>query len=121
MHTVLTVTVTVAHPTVAFFCNRVRMGHRYEDRWNLTGWEKGPRMIGMFHVRGLDIGNLTLRDGARWHVHPVWCERVRIYDLHVFSPREHDGHPLGGNDGIDPDSCSDVDIERVYVAPPPFV
>lgn len=90
-------------------------GGWYENRWLLKGWEKGPRLIGMFRVRGLRIGNLTLRDGARWHVHPVWCHDINIHDLHIFAPREHAGHPLGGNDGIDPDSSSKVTIERVYI------
>jgi polygalacturonase len=72
-------------------------------------------MIGMHSVTGLEIGNITLRDGARWHVHPVWCENVHIHDIHVFAPREHAGHPLGGNDGIDPDSCRNVTMEDVWI------
>jgi polygalacturonase len=66
-------------------------GGWYFNRWKLKGWEKGPRLIGMFRVRGLEIGNLTLRDGARWHVHPVWCRDVRVHDLYIFAPREHAG------------------------------
>lgn len=90
-------------------------GGWYNERWKLKGWQKGPMMIGMSHVTGLEIANLTLRDGARWHVHPVWCKNVHVHDIHVFAPKQHGGHPLGGNDGIDPDSCRNVLIEDVYV------
>ena len=80
-------------------------GGWYQERWKLKGWQKGPMMIGMHNVTGLEIANLTLRDGARWHIHPVRCKNVYIHDMHVFAPKHHGGHPLGGNDGIDPDSC----------------
>ena len=90
-------------------------GGWYYQRWNLSGWKKGPMLIGMHRVHGLEIANVTLRDGARWHVHPVWCTNVRVHDLHVFAPKHHDGHPLGGNDGIDPDSSRDVEISNVWI------
>ena len=57
----------------------------------------------------------TLRDGARWHIHPVWCESVRIHHISIFAPKSHAGHPLGGNDGIDPDSWRDVEISDVHI------
>ena len=90
-------------------------GGWYHDRWNLSGWQKGPMLIGMHRVHGLEIGNVTLRDGARWHIHPVWSTDVRVHDIHVFAPKHHGGHPLGGNDGIDPDSCRNVEISNVYI------
>ena len=48
---------------------------------------------------------LTLRNSPFWTWHPTFCTRVRAQYVNFLAPRDH-----GNTDGVDPDSCDDVDV-----------
>ena len=59
------------------------------------------------------VDRLHARTQAFWAVHPYASSRVYIGDVNVTAPRD-EGIP--NDDGIDPDSCGDVLVERAYVS-----
>eukprot|EP00415_Alexandrium_ostenfeldii_P000739 UN0739 len=60
------------------------------------------------------MSKVTLRNSPFWTVHPVYCRGFHAHDLTIINPIS--GKVAPNTDGIDPDSTSDVLIERVYIA-----
>ena len=54
------------------------------------------------------IEYVTLNDYPFWCVHPTFCTNVTIRGLKIISHNSN-------NDGIDPDSCTDVLVEDCYL------
>ena len=69
-----------------------------------------PSLIEVMNCEQLRITNLTLRNSPFWTIHPVYCDDVVVADVNIFAPLDSPN-----TDGIDPDSCSNVLIERCYV------
>ncbi len=64
-----------------------------------------PQFIQPINCRNVFIEGVTFLDGPMWTIHPVYCENVLIRDVTVTS--------AGPNtDGLNPDSCRDVLVER---------
>ena len=59
----------------------------------------------------VEVSNLTLVNSPFWTVHPVYVRGFVARDLTILNPTS--GAP--NTDGIDPDSTSDVLIERCYI------
>lgn len=76
-----------------------------EDRIFGRGSRLRPPLFQAYHCRDVLIEQVTIRGSPFWLLHPVECERVWI--RHV----RFDSHGPN-NDGIDPESCSDVLIEH---------
>ncbi|KAL9237342.1 hypothetical protein vseg_011903 [Gypsophila vaccaria] len=72
--------------------------------------ETRPYMIELMYSNGIQISNLTLLNSPNWNVHPVYCRDVIIRGLTILAPTHSPN-----TDGIDPDSCSNVRIERNYI------
>jgi polygalacturonase len=68
------------------------------DRW------MRPSLVQPFECTNVLIEGVTLRDSTFWVVHPVLCRNVTVRGILVESWN-------GNNDGVDPDSCTDVLIE----------
>lgn len=67
-----------------------------------------PSLVEFYECENVLIAELTLRNSPFWTVHPVFCRNVSIRGLRVYGGYLND-------DGIDPDSCTDVLIEDCYI------
>ena len=71
---------------------------------------QAPKLLEIVDGRNLTIQGMTLSNSANWHVHAVYSSHVRFHNLSVLGAREY-----GGTDGIDPHSCSDVEIAHCTI------
>jgi len=67
-----------------------------------------PTMIEPFECTNVLIEDVTLIDYPFWCVHPTFCTNVTVRNLTVDSHNSN-------NDGVDPDSCTDVLIENCHL------
>ncbi len=68
-----------------------------------------PRMLFLNHCKDVVMQGVTIRNSPAWNLHPYFSERVRFLDIKIQSPdKSHN------TDGIDPESCTDVEIAGVY-------
>ena len=67
-----------------------------------------PTMIEPFECTNVLIEGVTLNDYPFWCVHPTFCTNVTVRKLKIVSHNSN-------NDGINPDSCTDVLIEDCYL------
>jgi polygalacturonase len=66
---------------------------------------RGPTLIEPVECKSVRLNGLTLHGNGVWTVHPTFCQDVAISNLVIQT--------TGGNsDGIDPDSCRQVAIDR---------
>lgn len=64
-----------------------------------------PNLVQLYSCENVLIEDVTVRDSPMWNIHPVLCRNVTIRSIVVDSPHGPN------NDGIDPESCTDVVIE----------
>lgn len=64
-----------------------------------------PNLLQLYSCENVLIEGVTVRDSPMWNIHPVLCRNVTIRSVVVDSPHGPN------NDGIDPESCTDVVIE----------
>ena len=67
-----------------------------------------PTFFEPFECRNVLIEDVTILDYPFWCVHPTYCTNVTIRRLVVDSHNSN-------NDGLDPDSCTDVLIEDCFL------
>lgn len=68
-----------------------------------------PRMVFLNHCKNITIQGIKIQNSPSWNVHPYFSEQIRIYGIMLESPdRSHN------TDGIDPESCRDVEIVGVH-------
>ncbi|WP_420112887.1 glycoside hydrolase family 28 protein [Pseudactinotalea sp.] len=84
---------------------QVRAGVPVADRVVAPGSHFRPAMIEPYRCRNVWIQGVTILRSPFWEIHPVLCTSVLVEDVHVdtFGPN---------NDGVDPESCTDVVIRR---------
>lgn len=63
-----------------------------------------PRLINMSNCRNIELSGVTLRDGACWNIHMIYCDHVVTHGCTFYS------HGIWNGDGWDPDSSSDCVI-----------
>jgi polygalacturonase len=63
-----------------------------------------PTLVEFYECENVLIEGVTLKSSPFWTVHPVFCTNVTIRGLDIRAGTTND-------DGIDPDSCTDVLIE----------
>jgi len=68
-----------------------------------------PAFIEPYRCRNVLIEGVTIINSPMWEIHPTLCQNVTVRGVHIstFGPN---------NDGCDPESCSDVLIEKCYFA-----
>jgi polygalacturonase len=66
----------------------------------------------MFSSR-VSLVNVSITNQAFWCVHPYGCDDVLISNVNISAPRD-EGIP--NDDGIDPDSTSNVLVEDCWVS-----
>ncbi|MBL0940020.1 MAG: glycoside hydrolase family 28 protein [Gemmatimonadaceae bacterium] len=64
-----------------------------------------PQFIQFYRSRNILVEGVTILNSPMWEVHPVECTNVTVRDLVI---RTHGPN----NDGCNPESCTDVLIER---------
>ncbi|CAH0999499.1 hypothetical protein LEM8419_00799 [Neolewinella maritima] len=67
-----------------------------------------PTLIEFYDCRNVLLEDFTARNSCFWTVHPTFCTNVTIRGLQVFGSTLND-------DGVDPDSSTDVLIEDCYI------
>lgn len=69
-----------------------------------------PNLLQLYSCENVLIEGVTVRDSPMWNIHPVLCRNVTIRSVIVDSPHGPN------NDGIDPESCTDVVIENCRIS-----
>ncbi len=71
---------------------------------------QAPKLLELVDGTNITVVGLTLSNSANWHVHLVYCTRVRFQKNTILGSRA-----FGGTDGIDPHSSSDVEISGAHI------
>jgi polygalacturonase len=72
-----------------------------------------PRIWEPMFSQRLQLREITVTNQAFWAVHPYGSDDIYIGAVNVTAPRD-EGIP--NDDGIDPDSCSNVLVEKCFVS-----
>lgn len=64
-----------------------------------------PSFLSFVNCSNILLEDFTIGSGPNWTIHPIYCKNTTIRGVHVLT----DGP---NNDGIDPDSCRDMLIEK---------
>lgn len=83
-----------------------------ENWWNQPkirriAWR--PRLVFLNHCTNVVLHGVTLKNSPAWNVHPYFSDNLRFIDLSILNPAESPN-----TDGLDPESCSNVEIVGVY-------
>lgn len=79
----------------------------YNHREMRGAWR--PRMIFLNHCRDVVVEGITVQNSPSWNVHPYFSERLRFINMNILGPADSPN-----TDGLDPESCRDVEIVGVY-------
>ena len=69
-----------------------------------------PHLFEIMWSSDVEISHVTLRNSPFWTVHPYATHGFLVHDTWILNPMDE-----SANDGIDPDSTSDVLIHDVYI------
>ncbi len=90
-------------------CN-AKAGDWYQNhRVMRIAWR--PRGVFLNRCEDVLIQGIQVRNTPSWNVHPYFCRRVKLLDLHL----ENDPQ-MPTTDGIDPDTCEGVEIIGVDIS-----
>eukprot|EP00252_Welwitschia_mirabilis_P000705 TRINITY_DN10678_c0_g1_i1.p1 TRINITY_DN10678_c0_g1~~TRINITY_DN10678_c0_g1_i1.p1 ORF type:complete len:473 (-),score=76.17 TRINITY_DN10678_c0_g1_i1:346-1764(-) len=67
-------------------------------------------LVEFMYSNGIIISNVTFVNSPAWNLHPVYSSNILINHVTILAPLDSPN-----TDGIDPDSCSYVQIEDCYV------
>ena len=67
-------------------------------------FQRRPMLLRFVNCQNIRLSGIKLRESAAWTCHLRGCRQVEIDHLDIYS------HVNSNNDGIDVDSCSDVEI-----------
>ncbi len=70
-----------------------------------------PRLIAFTHCADVVIEDITAINSPSWTINPVRCENVRVNKVTIVNPADSPN-----TDGINPDSCHNVQISDCYVS-----
>ena len=68
-----------------------------------------PTTIELYGCQQILLQDFTVHNSPFWNVHPVFSQHITINNLRIEGGQLND-------DGIDPDSCSDVLVNDCYIA-----
>ena len=83
-----------------------------ENWWNEPKLRKiawRPRLVFLNHCTNVVLHGVTLKNSPAWNVHPYFSDNLRFIDLSILNPADSPN-----TDGLDPESCSNVEIVGVY-------
>lgn len=67
-----------------------------------------PRLFFINHCKNVILQGLLFRNSPAWTLHPYFSDNIGFYDVAVENP-----HNSPNTDGLDPESCQNVDIVGV--------
>lgn len=79
----------------------------YDAKKRRIAWR--PRMIFLNHCEDVVLQGIRVQNSPSWNIHPYFSDRLRFIDLTVLNPWDSPN-----TDGLDPESCKDVEIVGVY-------
>lgn len=86
---------------------------RAEDNWWYQPKVKNiafrPRMIFLNHCENVTVQGIQVQNSPSWNIHPYFSDHLKFIDLRVLNPKDSPN-----TDGLDPESCQDVEITGVY-------
>ncbi len=68
-----------------------------------------PRMIFLNHCEHVAVEGIRVQNSPSWNIHPYFSNHLRFLNLTVLNPKDSPN-----TDGLDPESCRDVEIAGVY-------
>ena len=84
----------------------------FTNWWNKPKEKKKayrPRMIFLNRCENITIQGITVQNSPSWSIHPYFSESLKFMDLVIKNPKDSPN-----TDGIDPESCKNVEITGVY-------
>ncbi|MCD8482668.1 MAG: glycosyl hydrolase family 28 protein [Verrucomicrobia bacterium] len=69
-----------------------------------------PAMTCFENVHGMEVRDLLFKDAANWTLHFTGCTNVYVHDIKIDNDLR-----FPNADGIDPDHCKNVRIERCHI------
>lgn len=83
------------------------------DNWWDVEKRKGdparPKMLFLNNCENVVIQGVTIKNSPCWNMHPYFSKDIRFIDITIQSPANSHN-----TDGIDPESCENVEIVGVY-------
>lgn len=76
--------------------------------------ELRPRLVYISNCKNVQISGVTLMNSPFWTTHLYKCEKVKLLNLHIFSPEKPVKAP--STDAVDIDVCTDVHIKNCYMS-----
>jgi polygalacturonase len=80
---------------------------------------KPGRAICIRYTDNVYLQDITVRQSPAWCVHLVYCNRVSVNGVGIYTKYDEEGNRYEGivnGDGLNPDSCSDVFIFQSHIA-----
>ena len=74
-----------------------------------NGLHSARRMIFLNHCEHVVVQGIRVQNSPSWNIHPYFSDHLRFLDLTVLNPKDSPN-----TDGLDPESCKDVEIAGVY-------
>ncbi len=68
-----------------------------------------PRMLFLNHCEDVVVAGIQVQNSPSWNIHPYFSDNLRFIDLKVLNPKVSPN-----TDGLDPESCKNVEIVGVY-------
>lgn len=87
-------------------------GFEEDNWWHLPKVMRGayrPRMLFLERCENVVVQGITVQNSPSWNLHPYFSDHLRFLDLQVINPKVSPN-----TDGLDPESCRDVEIAGVY-------
>ncbi len=88
-------------------------GNAGRDNWwhepKIRRWAYRPRMIFLNHCERVVVQGIRVQNSPSWNIHPYFSNHLKFLDLTVLNPKDSPN-----TDGLDPESCQDVEIAGVY-------
>lgn len=83
-----------------------------ENWWYEPKVKKGayrPRMIFLNGCENVTVQGIQIQNSPSWNIHPYFSNHLKFLDLKILNPKDSPN-----TDGLDPESCRDVEITGVY-------
>jgi len=88
---------------------------RRKENKNCTNLEVSrPRLVFIWNCKNVQVQDVKLHNSGFWTSHYYQCNKVKILDLHIYSPHQPVKAP--STDAIDIDACSDVVVSGCYLS-----
>lgn len=68
-----------------------------------------PRLIFLSNCENVTVQGISVKNSPSWNIHPYFSKNLKFIDISVTNPKDSPN-----TDGLDPESCENVDIIGVY-------